>query len=190
MQSSISQTNGGNNERSAVVGFADARSSEPKVVIGSSFEINPLAALRRRPLLSVFAFLLPFLAAIPFLRNVPQEYHAETTLYVSPTYFKNILSNREPLQTSYGVLVNQQILTIRRYDVLSEALDRLESQGIVWREPRESRRSAVSRLAAQLEVQPISDSYEVSIGLTGRQREWLAPIVNTVATTYLKVAKS
>ena len=87
------------------------------------------------------------------------------------------------------MLVNQQILTIRRTDILGDALDRLEKQGVQWRGPGESGDAAVARLAGALDIQHIPDSYEVLIGLNGPVAEKLAPIVNMITDTYLEKQK-
>jgi hypothetical protein len=172
-----------------VASFTDVRPAAPKVEPASMGGIDVPAAILKRPLLTVGTLLLTLLAGAPYLlRKAPKVYHAEAAIYVSPTYFKNLQEDREQLQISYTTLVNQQILTLRRFDILDEALKRLEQQGIRWRNPGESEEGAVARLTQQLDVQHIPDSYEVLVGLDGT-REWVAPIVNTVANTFLDKGK-
>ncbi|MBV9742378.1 MAG: hypothetical protein JO099_01330 [Acidobacteriia bacterium] len=140
--------------------------------------------------LSIGVFLLALAAGLGIiaLRNRPY-YYAETTIYVSPSYFKDFREEREHLQVSYSTLVSQQILTIYRYDILSEAVRRMEEQGIHWRKADETEEAAVNRLLKLLEVRRIPDSYEIAVGITTTRQNWAAPIVNTVAEVFLEKGK-
>jgi uncharacterized protein involved in exopolysaccharide biosynthesis len=179
------------NDRILVANITDVRPEAPKVKPASAGGIDLIAALKKRPVLALAILVLSLLAGAPyFLRKAPGIYHAEASIYVSPTYFKNLQQDREQLQVSYTTLVNQQILTLRRYDILHEALMRLERQGIKWRHAGESEEAAVARLTTELDVQHIPDSYDVLVGLDSPEREWVAPIVNTVANTYLEKGKA
>lgn len=174
-----------------VATFADTRSASAPIETNAVSSLDVSAALRKRPWLAAAPFLLALLVGVPYaLRTSANEYHAEATIYVSPTFFKNLQSDREQVQIPYGTLVNQQILTIRRLDILKEALIRLEGKEIYWRAPGETEAASVARLAAKLEIRPIPDSYEVLIGLSGPKQEWLAPIINTIADTYLEKERS
>jgi hypothetical protein len=178
-------------EHALVANFTDVRPAPPKVEPAAMGGIDVLAAIRKRPLLVLATLFLTLLAGAPYLlRRAPRVYHAEAAIYVSPTYFKNVQQDREQLQISYSTLVNQQILTLRQYEILRTALKRLEGQGIQWRGLNESEESAVARLTKDLDVQHIPDSYEVLVGLDGPVRDWVAPIVNTVANTYLEKGKA
>jgi uncharacterized protein involved in exopolysaccharide biosynthesis len=173
-------------EQISVPNLRDLRQAPPQVELASSGGLDVLAAVRRRPLLTLAIFSVCALAGARYvLSHTPRDYHAEASVYVSPTYFKGLQQDREQLQISYTTLVNQQILTIRRYDILREALDRLQKQGIQWRRAGESEEAAVDRLAGALDIKYIPDSYEVSVGLNGPVAEQLAPILNTVAETYV-----
>ena len=178
-------------DKNRITTFAEPRPAPMQVEIPTGNGIDIAAAIRKRPYLAAAPFLLALLVGVPYaLRTARNEYHAEASIYVSPTYFKNLQSDKEQLQVPYSTLVNQQILTIRRFDILSAALKRLELKGIQWREPGETEMSSVTRLVQKLEIRPIPDSYEVLIGLTGNQQEVLAPIVNTIADTYLEKERS
>ena len=174
-----------NDDRNTVTSLMDVRPAPAKVEPASMGGIDLPAALRKRPLLALAILILTLLAAAPYLlRKVPRTYHAEAAIYVSPTYFKNLQQDREQLQISYTTLVNQQILTLRRYDILHEALMRLEGQGIKYREPGESEEAAVARLTKDLDVQHIADSYEVLVGLDSPAHDWVAPIVGHYRHTH------
>src|SRR5882724_268986 len=110
-------------DKTRVATFADARPATAPIETNAVNSMDVSAAVRKRPWLAAAPFLLALLVGVPYaLRTSSHEYHAEATIYVSPTYFKNVQSDREQLQVPYGTLVNQQILTIRRYDILREAL--------------------------------------------------------------------
>jgi succinoglycan biosynthesis transport protein ExoP len=191
MQQLPKKTNNASGDHALVANFTDVRPPAPKVEPASMGGIDIVAAVRKRPLLVISTLVLTLLAAAPYLlRRAPRVYHAEAAIYVSPTYFKNVQQDREQLQISYSTLVNQQILTLRQYEILRTALQRLEGQGIQWRMPNESEEAAVARLTKDLDVQHITDSYEVLVGLDGPVRDWVAPIVNTVANTYLEKGKA
>jgi capsular polysaccharide biosynthesis protein len=176
--------------RNAVTGIRDVRPPAPQVELATHGGLDVPAAVRRRPILTLIVFSACLLAGARYaLKNVAQEYHAEASVYVSPTYFKNLQQDREQLQISYTTLVNQQILTIRRYDILREALDRLQKQGIQWRRSGESEEAAVGRLSEELDIKYIPDSYEVLVGLNGPSAEQLAPILNTITETYVGTEK-
>jgi uncharacterized protein involved in exopolysaccharide biosynthesis len=183
--------NGGPGEKQNMLAtLRDVRPEVPKIEIASHAAVDVPAAVRKRPLLTLGVVVICLLAGAQYvLRHVAREYHAEAAVYVSPTYFKNLQQDREQLQISYPTLVNQQILTIRRFDILREALDRLQKQGIQWRGPAESEEAAVDRLAGLLDIKYIQDSYEILIGLNGPTPERLAPILNTVTQTYLEKEK-
>ena len=191
MQPSLRKTtNRVHNDQGMVANFTDVRPAAPKVEPAAVGGVDVPAAILKRPFLVAATLILITLAGAPYLlRHAVKEYHAEAAIYVSPTYFKNLQQDREQLQISYSTLVNQQILTLQRYDILREALKRLERQGIRWREQGESEEAAVARLTKQLDVQHIPDSYEVLVGMDSPVREWVAPIVNTVANTYLEKGK-
>ena len=178
-------------DHALVANFTDVRPAPPKVEPAAMGGIDVLAAVRKRPFLVIATLVLSLLAGAPYLlRRAPRVYHAEAAIYVSPTYFKNVQQDREQLQICYSTLVNQQILTLRQYEILRTALKRLEAQGIHWRGANESEEAAVARLTRDLDVQHIADSYEVLVGLDGPVRDWVAPIVNTVANTYLEKGKA
>jgi capsular polysaccharide biosynthesis protein len=177
-------------EQGTVSAFRDLRQPPPRVELASHGGLDVRAAVTRHPLLAFLVFAGFSLAGARYvMKHVPREYHAEASVYVSPTYFKNLQQDREQLQISYTTLVNQQILTIRRYDILREALKRLQKQGIQWRKAGESEEAAVERLAGALEIKYIPDSYEVTVGLNGKTPEQLAPILNTVTDTYVETEK-
>ncbi len=54
----------------------------------------------------------------------------------------------------------------------------------------ESLRHAITRLQGALEISPVPDTYQIAISLEGAKPEGLAEIVNSVAETYTRQAKS
>ena len=117
-------------KQNMVANLRDLRLAAPKVELASQGGIDVLAALKKRPLVAFVVFAAAFVGSARYvLRHTPRAYHAEASIYVSPTYFKNLQQDREQLQISYSTLVNQQILTIRRFDILREALRDCNDRG-------------------------------------------------------------
>nr|WP_314899840.1 hypothetical protein [uncultured Deefgea sp.] len=56
----------------------------------------------------------------------------------------------------------------------------------LWQRPNESERHAVERLRNLLQVSAVSDTYMVRIGLYGKNKAELAPIINAVVSVYLE----
>ncbi|MCB5197342.1 hypothetical protein [Deefgea salmonis] len=56
----------------------------------------------------------------------------------------------------------------------------------IWQRPNESERQAVERLRNLLQVSAVSDTYMVRIGLSGKNKAELAPIINAVVSIYLE----
>ena len=49
---------------------------------------------------------------------------------------------------------------------------------------------AAERLQRALEIQPVPDTYQITVTLEGAKRDGLADVVNAVVDTYLEKAKS
>ena len=173
------------NDLAKSVNYADV--SVPQIETKPAARINISAAVRKHPFLAAAPLILALVVGVPYaLQHTRKEYRAEATIHVSPNYFKNLQEERAQIQVSYGRLVNQQILTLGRYDVLADSLKKLDAKGIKFREAGESEQEAVARLVSKLDIRPIADSYEVQVAMTGDNQEWMAPMVNTIVDTYLE----
>jgi len=139
--------------------------------------IDAWDVLQRRWILasSIFAAVLAIGLTCLIKLQAP-IYRAEATIFVPP-------EGRDA--ASQITFVNQQILILLHYQTLSETIHRLHDQGVNWQTGLESEQQAVKHLLASLDVEPIPNSYEISVAaMTSGPRE-AALIANTIAQTYL-----
>lgn len=155
--------------------------------------IKPLRSLCRHYRVSVALWLLVVLAGLPVAWIKGQSYYAvESVFQVSPTYMKNLASDKEvefQSNSQYREYVNHLSNTVTRHDVLARALQRLRDQGMDVQPEGMSERKFIERLRKILTVRPIADTYMVRIGLEGREKEALDDIVNAVTASFLETTK-
>lgn len=116
------------------------------------------------------------------------KYYAEASLYVSPTFIRNLTSDSEQ-QRQYDTFVQHHVRSITRNDILREALHRLGRPDF-WKKPDETDARALERLQWELIVRRVPETYQVSIGLFHSKRDGLAELVNLIAGVYLEKAKA
>ncbi len=156
--------------------------------------IKPLASVKRHPCVVLLLAGVLLLLGLPivWLKGHP-IYRTEATIQVSPRFAKNLSQDSElDIQSGsqYREFVRQQVRTITRYDVVEEGLKRLGDQRSVWQKPEETERRATEQLIASFDVEPIEDTYLVSVALEGLAPVGLAETVNTVVNVYLERQKS
>ena len=155
--------------------------------------INPLRSVRAHAAIAVGVFAL---VAIPggffaWKKGAP-KYYAEAVVLISPRFLKNLDDDKEfDLQsnTQYREFVQQNVRTVNRYDIVEEAITRLDASRRPYRGHGESLPAAVSRLQQDLKVQPVPDTYQVAIGLEGAHPGTLDDVVNTVVAVFLERSK-
>ena len=111
------------------------------------------------------------------------RYEASSVVYVSPN-FPATLAASEEQEYPYDSYIEEQVHSVTRYNVLSEALRKLKPG--VWQFPGEALESAVDRLQHLLTVKRDGLSYQVLISLQGGDPTHLAEIVNAVTDSYLE----
>jgi len=103
--------------------------------------IKPLVSLRAHPraalgvALAVLALGLP----VAWLKGAP-KYHTEATVQVAPRYMKNLRDDQEVVfesNSQYRQFVEQQVETVRRYDILQRAPFRYVIKRVVDRNQRQ-----------------------------------------------------
>ncbi len=156
--------------------------------------INPVLSWKRHKglALAIFVIVLGAGAPVAWMMGKP-AFYTEAAIRVSSRFLKNLNSDQElELQSNsqYREFVQQQIYTINRFDIVSEALQRLGDKRRLYQLPAENDRRATERLARELSIKPVPDSYLITIGLEGSKAEGLADVVNSVVTTYLEHAKT
>jgi uncharacterized protein involved in exopolysaccharide biosynthesis/Mrp family chromosome partitioning ATPase len=129
---------------------------------------------------TVFALLLAF-----GLQRKPY-YETSSLIYVQPAKAKLITDatggTYDP--TRYDTYIQQQLQTIVRSDIVSDAL-KLVAPGM-WTLPGESEQSAVARLQHDLKVERVMGSYQLSITLAGGNPYGIANVVNAVTNSYIR----
>ena len=154
----------------------------------------PVASLRRHWRLGLGLALAVAAAGLPaaWLRGDKFVYAATATLYVAPR-FVNILQDAKELEVSsyqqFRQFIEQQALTVGRYDILLEALRRLGDKRRAWQQPGESERRAAERLQAALKVVAVKDSYLITVSLESPVKEGLDAVVNAVVETFIEKVK-
>ncbi len=156
--------------------------------------LNPLQSLRKHWLLALGLFGLVLLVGLPvaWIKGKP-KYSAAASIFVSPRFIANLADDKEfELQSNsqYREYVQQTVRTINRFDIMLESVKNLGVNRADWVKPGETLNHAAGRLQANLEVQPVIDTYQILVSLDGDKPEGLATIVNTVVDTFLKKSKS
>lgn len=150
--------------------------------------INPLASLRRHPQLALLAVLLIFVAGYTWLYfRYDRNYYSESIIFVSPGY-PEILPQplaMNHLPQAYDLLIEQQVTTVTRRDILIRAIRQLPASYF----PTGSDPDKADVLAAQLSVHRIPTTSRIAIGLHGANPDRIATIINHVTQSYLDSAQ-
>ncbi|UCF35405.1 MAG: hypothetical protein JSU96_11180 [Acidobacteriota bacterium] len=167
---------------------------ESRPLVGPGRSINPLASLRAHKLLILAIFFLIVLLGTPVAWIKGEAvYYTEGVVQVSPRFLRNLQDDIElefQSNSQYRQYVQQQVMTINRYDVVSKALDSLGEDRHLWQNDGESPRRAAERLQGALSVRPVPDTYLIAVGLSGSKPEGMERIVNAVIETYLAISKT
>jgi Mrp family chromosome partitioning ATPase len=170
---------------------AAGQSPEPA---GLGRGINPLLSLKSHKLLALALAAAITAVGIPVAMVLGKNmYQTEAVVYVSPRFLKNLNSDQElELQSNsqYREFVQQQVYTINRFDIVSDALKRLGERRSLYQIKQESERVAAERLARELIIRPVPDTYLITVGLEGDKPDGLAEVINAVVETYLERSKS
>lgn len=155
---------------------------------------NPLFSVRSHKLIALAVMFLVLALGVPVALVLGRHaYYTEAALFVSPRFRKNLTSDKDlELQSNsqYREYVQQQVKTINRYDIVLEALNKLGDKRTFWQKPGETDRSAAERLAGNLDIKPVPDTYLITVGLEDKKKEGLAEIVNAVVETYVGAQRS
>lgn len=161
-----------------------------------SIGIKPLLSLKRHYRISMVLWGLVILLGLPVVFIKGQStYNTEAVFMVAPRYMKNLQSDAEvELQsnTQYREYVNHLSQSVRRYDVLENALQRLRQKGINPKPPALTERRYIERLQRLIYVLPNPDTYMVRVGYTGGadEKSYLHELVNVVMAVFLETTKA
>jgi succinoglycan biosynthesis transport protein ExoP len=153
----------------------------------SPLRINVLKSIRLHLVTCLVITLLVLGVGLALIAAHKQTYVAASTIYVSPTFPKTLVDDREQ-ERPYESFIQEHVHAITRYDILAEAIRRMPPG--TWLYPDETERSGVLRLQQSLNISRVGQTYQVEISIDGPRPEHLADIVNTVAAVYLEKAKS
>lgn len=156
--------------------------------------IHPLLSIRAHKLLASLIVLIVFVIGTPIAwQSGKARYYTEAAIRVSPKFPKILNDDREfemQAGNQYREFVQQQVKTINRYDIVLDALNKLNEKKIPFQGESETQRRAAERLGYSLIIRPVKDTYLITVGLEGAKPDGLAEITNTVVETYLKNVKS
>jgi succinoglycan biosynthesis transport protein ExoP len=154
---------------------------------GTIRSVHILESLRRHKVLIGIILLLCLAASgnVLYRRRNPL-YGATSRIRISPAAPKALTEDKEQIGP-YDSLVEEQIRTVTRYDVLADALKKLPVADWYYYGPNESR--AVSVLQKVLVVNRLGSSYDVEISLDGGDPRQVTELVNTITDTYVDRAR-
>ena len=153
------------------------------------YSINVLGSVQRHKLLVLLVTLATLILGFGYLQlKYGHSFYAEALVYVSPSYPQTLpqqLTNEKEIDRPYDAFVEQQAHTVTRHDVLVTALRRLPKNVYGGGSEQE----IADRLAGNLEVERVGQTFSIKIGLHGSNPTHLAEIVNAVTRAYLEAAK-
>lgn len=156
--------------------------------------INPIVSLKAHKLLALIVAGMVMIVGAPIAWVMGKaSYYTEAVVRVSPRFLKNLNEDQElefQSNSQYREFVQQQVNTINRYDIVFDALKKLGDRRGLYQTAAESDRRAAERLAKELAIRPVPDSYLIAIGLEGSKADGLAEVINSVVEIYLERAKS
>ncbi len=156
--------------------------------------IKPLLSLKRHYRVSIVVWFVVFFAGLPMVWIKGQSlYIAESIFQVSPTYMKNLDTDREvELQSNsqYREYVNHLSKTVTRYDVIEHAILTLRDENIDIQPAGMSERKFIEKLQRDIYVRSIPDTYMVKIGIESQDNRYLSNIVNAVTDSFLATTRS
>lgn len=160
---------------------------------GSGRKIKPLRSWRAHYDIGIAVFLVVVLLGIRFAwQKGKPRYMAQAVVLVSPRFLKNLEDDKEfELQsnTQYREFVQENVRTVKRYDIIEESVRRLDLSGHPWRRPKETLQHAIGRLQGDVAVAPVPDTYQITLSLEGDKPGGLAEAVNMVAAVFLEKSK-
>ena len=156
--------------------------------------INPLRSLAAHYVLAaiIAGFIICVVGPpIVYLKG-KHYYQTAASVYVSPRFAKNLEQDQELVLESnaqYREFVQQQVKTINRFDIVFAALQKLGDKRFLWQTRKEPDRLAAERLQGELDIKPVPDTYQITVGLEGKKPQGLAEVVNAVVDTYIATFK-
>jgi capsular polysaccharide biosynthesis protein len=150
---------------------------------------NPFASLRSHRFFALLIGSVILMAGIPLaLIFGRHEYSAEAMIEISPTFPSAVLAHSPAFSSDqqYREFVQQQVAEIGSYETATMALEELGNDRWLWQRSGESERMAAERLMKAIDVNPIADTYLISVSFAGDRPDGPAQIVNGVVNAFLR----
>ena len=164
----------------------------PRRAVGSSVglhqSVDVVGSFRRHWIFSLFVFLV-ILGGGAFVlwKKAKPDYKSQSVVYISPK-FPKVLNSDSEVDLPYDSYFQDQIQTVTRYDIISDAIEQLPYS--VRHRGGPALPVEIQKLQRTLDVKRVGTSYEMSIGLNGSSPNGLAEIVNAVTNAYVERAKN
>ncbi len=155
--------------------------------------ITPLGSLRRHWKLAAAVALVVVAVGLPaaWFKGAP-TYAAWSVMQVAPRYMKNLKDDNEfdfQSNSQYRQFVEHQVSSVRRYDVVRDAMARLGEQAEQWKRKDDNEQRTIMRLQEKLLVRAVPDTYLMEIRLEAGSKKALADTVNAISTTFIERMK-
>ncbi|MFM8333496.1 MAG: GumC family protein [Candidatus Methylumidiphilus sp.] len=165
----------------------NASPDPPNVPSGA---LMPLVSLRRNWRIGLAVMLVVAVAglAAAWKKKGKYVYGTTATIYVAPR-FVNVLQDSKDLELpsyqQFRQFVEHQAQTVKRFDIVLDALKRMGERRKVWQRPNETEEDAAGRLMGTLKVVAIKDTYLITVNLESDNPDGLDELVNTVVATFM-----
>lgn len=150
--------------------------------------IHPIATvLNNLRIILLVGVLGTVLGAAAILMKVKPSYRAEAVVEVRMVQNRILVfdpENQFVSRLQYTDFVNTQVGYIASRENLSEAIDRINfpNPALV---PAPTKQETIQRLMRMIEIQPVHDTYFLTIAVNGIQPNGLAEIANAIMSSYL-----
>jgi len=155
---------------------------------GRGRSLDIFSSVRRHlPVFLVIFFALVGCGAFVLRMKAKPVYSSQSVVYISPK-FPKVLNTDSEVELPYDSYFEDQIQTVTRYDIISDAISQLPK----WVRGRsgQPQPGETAKLQHSLDVKRIGTSYEMSIGLLGPSPDGLAETVNAITNSYVERAKN
>ncbi|MBN1257375.1 MAG: hypothetical protein JXA52_06680, partial [Planctomycetes bacterium] len=173
---------------------ADSKVRRP--IFGYHRPIKPINSLKGHKLLALSLFFLFAVAGCVIAFFMRPVYSTEALIEINTDYETNLSNrNRNPLQKQYGIghgyeeFAQSQVVFIKGYDVLYNALLQLGDDAEMWYEQAEEKHLAYKVLEEELIVKRVAGTFMLSVGLESPDPRGLKETINAVVDVYLKTVR-
>ena len=143
-------------------------------------------SFRMHKMLAILVGTVVFVLVLAYGLQRRPYFETSSLIYVQPAKARLITDatggTYDP--TRYDTYIQQQLQTIIRSDILSDALKSVKPG--MWMLPGESEQNAIARLQKSIKVEREMGSYQLSISLSGGNPFSIADVVNAVTDSYIR----